>query len=214
MPAPTIVEGKVEVDEALPGQTSRISPATNVGMYLDWFPKIEVQDGILNVRANERGELRITGTVKGQEYLVGPGSNFGGGYVASFKQGPRDLVAGAIPLVAGGDPIRILLKRDGGRIEGNVTDRDQPPWRAFVVAAPRDRRIGPWFRFTNTRSDGSFQLVNVPPGEYDVFALERNDDDSFFNADYLRGFAGLSKPVRVEAGSASSVSLSLARIGN
>jgi hypothetical protein len=209
MPAPTIIEGKVEVEEAQPGQPTRIVPTTNVGMYLDWVPKMEVQDGILNVRGNAQGEFRITGAVKGQEYLVGTGSNFSGSYIASFTQGQKDLISGALPILAGGDPFRILLKRDGGRIEGKVKDGDKTPWRAFVVAAPRDRRIGLWFRITNTRTDGSFQLLNVAPGEYDVFALDRNDDDSFFNPEFLRRFAAGSKAVRVQASSAQTVDLPL-----
>jgi hypothetical protein len=126
-----------------------------------------------------------------------------------MKQGQRDLVAGALPVIAGGDPVQVLLKRDGGRISGKVTDGTKAPWRAYVVAAPRDRRIELWFVRTFTLSDGTFLLSNLAPGEYDVFAFDRNDEDIFYNPEFLRRYAAGATPVTVGPGSSQSVELRL-----
>ena len=74
-------------------------------------------------------------------------------------------------MVAGGDPVHVLLKHDGGRVVGKVTYGSNTPWRAFVVLAPRDRRIEFWFRTAFTMSDGSFQIGNIAPGAVRHFCL-------------------------------------------
>jgi hypothetical protein len=103
----------------------------------------------------------------------------------------------------------VLLKRDGGRLEGKVTDGSRTPWRAFVAVAPRDRRIDYWFRSAFTMSDGTFQISNIPPGEYDVFAFDRNDEDIYYNADFLRLYAAGGRGITVGPYTIQSLELSL-----
>jgi len=209
LPAPAVVEGKVDLDDAAQGLPSTIVPARGVSLFLEWFPKMESNYGFLTGQVNERGEFRLPAAVKGQDYVIGPGSNWGNTYVSSIKQGPRDLAAGALPVTAGGDPVRVLLKRDGGRVEGKVTDGARVPWRAFVVVAPRDRRIEFWFRTAFTMSDGSFQIANIPPGDYDIFAFDRNDEDIYYSGDFLRRFAVGGKSITVTPFAVQSVELSV-----
>jgi len=209
LPAAAVIEGKVELDDAAQGAPSQLVPAIGANLFFEWFPKMESTYGIVNGGVNDRGEFRIPGVVKGQAYIPGPGSNWGNTYVASYKQGTKDLLAGGLPVIAGGDPVRVLLKRDGGRLEGKVTDGSNTPWRAFVAVAPRDRRIEFWFRGAFTMSDGSFQISNIPPGEYDVFAFDRNDEDIYYNAEFLRRYAAGGKPITVGPYTIQSVELPL-----
>jgi hypothetical protein len=209
LPAAAVIEGKVEFDSAVQGAPPQIVPATGVNLFFEWFPKMESTYGIVNGNANERGEFRIPGVVKGQAYIPGPGSNWGDAYVASYRQGTKDLVAGGLPVIAGGEPVQVMLKRDGGRLEGKVTDGSNTPWRAFVAVAPRDRRIEFWFRSAFTMSDGTFQIGNIPPGEYDVFAFDRNDEDIYYNAEFLRRYAAGGKGITVGPYTIQSLELSL-----
>ena len=208
-PAATPFEGKFERDDATQGQPSRIVPATNVGVMFEWFPKMELQYGLVSSSVNDKGEFRVSGVANNQAYIAGPGSSWGGAYVASFKQGQKDLMNGGLPAVTGEGPIHVLVKRDGGRLEGKVTDGGKAPWRAFVAVAPRDRRIEFWFRTAFTMSDGSFSIANIPPGEFDVFAFERNEDDVYYNAEFLRRYAAGSKPIQVLPYSSQSINLTL-----
>ena len=208
-PAPTPLVGKVEVEEAAPGQSAKLSPVPNANLFLEWVPKIELNYGFVTGGTDKNGEFRLTNAVKGQAYVSGPGSNFPGGYVASIKQGQNDLLAGALPMIAGGDPVRVLLKRDGGSVKVTVKDETTTPWRAFVVAAPRDRRIEYWFIRGFTMSDGTITLSGLPPGEYDVFAFDRNDEDIFYNADFLRRYVRNSAPISVAPNSSQSLTLGL-----
>ena len=209
LPAAAVIEGTVEIDAAEQGAPARIVPAAGVTVGFEWYPKMESQYGIFYNNANDKGEFRIQGVVKGQAYIPGPGANWGPAYVASYKQGTKDLVAGGLPVVAGGEPVHVLLKRDGGRLEGKVTDGSNTPWRAFVAVAPRDRRIEYWFRSAFTMSDGTFQISNIPPGEYDVFAFDRNDEDIYYNADFLRRYAAGGKAITVGPYTIQSLELSL-----
>ena len=211
LPAATVIEGKVEVDEAGQGEPSKIFPATNIELFFEWLPKMESQYGILSNGVDDNGEFRVPGAVRGQAYIPGPLSNWDGAYVASYRQGSADLVAGALPVVAGGDPVHVLLKHDGGRVVGKVTYGSNTPWRAFVVLAPRDRRIEFWFRTAFTMSDGTFQIGNIAPGVYDIFAFDRNDEDIYYNADFLRRYAAFGKPIGVEVYSTQSVELTLTK---
>jgi len=210
-PAPAPLVGKVEVDESQPGQEPRISPVPNANLFYEWFPKIELAQGFLSGNTDQNGEFRLLTGVKGQGYVSGPGSNYPGGYVASIKQGQKDLLVGAFPMIVGGDPVRVLVKRDGGTIKATVKDGDSTPWRAFVVAAPRDRRIEYWFIRGFTMSDGSITLSNLAPGEYDVFAFDRNDEDIFYNADFLRRYAAGGTPITVAPNSNQSLTLRLTK---
>jgi hypothetical protein len=210
-PAPTPITGKVEVETTPPGQTPTLSPVPNASLFLEWVPKMELNYGFVTGGTNQNGEFRLTNAVKGQAYVSGPGSNFPGGYVASIKQGQNDLLAGALPIIAGGDAVRILMKRDGGTLKVTVRDETAPPWRAFVVAAPRDRRIEYWFIRGFTMSDGTITLSGLAPGEYDVFAFDRNDEDIFYNADFLRRYVLNSTPVSVTPNSSQSLTLRLTK---
>lgn len=211
LPAAAVVEGRVDLDDAAQGLPSRMVPASGANLFLEWVPKMESQYGFLTGVVNERGEFRLPGAVRGQNYVIGPGSNWGNTYVSSIRQGPTDLAAGALPVTAGGDPVRVLLKRDGGRVEGKVTDGAKIPWRAFVVLAPRDRRIEFWFRNAFTMSDGSFQIGNIPPGDYDIFAFDRNDEDIYYSDDFLRRYAVGGKAITVTPFAVQSVELSVTR---
>jgi hypothetical protein len=209
LPAAAVIEGKVEIDIGVQGAPPQIVPAAGVNLFFEWFPKMESTYGIVNGVVTDTGQFRIPGVVKGQAYIAGPGSNWGPAYVASFTQGTKDLVAGGLPVTAGADPVHVLLKRDGGRLEGKVTDGSRTPWRAFVAVAPRDRRVEFSFRSAFTMSDGTFQIGNIPPGEYDVFAFDRNDEDIYYNADFLRRYAAGGKAITVGPYTIQSLELSL-----
>ena len=65
LPAATVIEGKVDLDEAGQGQPSKISPATNVELFFEWLPKMESQYGIFSNGVDDNGEFRVPGAGKG-----------------------------------------------------------------------------------------------------------------------------------------------------
>jgi hypothetical protein len=60
-------------------------------------------------------------------------------------------------------------------------------------------------------SDGSFQIGNIPPGDYDIFAFDRNDEDIYYSDDFLRRYAVGGKAITVTPFAVQSVELSVTR---
>jgi hypothetical protein len=146
----------------------------------------------------QSGEFRLTGTIPGQSYVLSRGLLFPpGSYLAKMTQGTRDLMAGALGVVPGDERVRILLKKDGGAIEGKVADRGRAPSRAFVVLAPRNRKIEYWYRSSFTRGDGTFKLFDIAPGEYDLFAFTNNEDDLYYDESFLREHIAMAVRVQI-----------------
>jgi hypothetical protein len=129
-------------------------------------------------------------------------------YVAVVVQDGRDLSRGAYALTAGGGPVSILIRRDAGSIQGRVTDGNRPGRQAFVVLAPQDRNAVARYKTTTAGPlTGSFQFGEIAPGDYDLFALDRNDEDQYVRETYLRKFAERSVAISVRPRSASTTQL-------
>jgi len=133
------------------------------------------------------GDFSVTDTAPGEEYVIMVAAPFDS-YVARITQDQRVFTGTTASVIAGGGAVRILLKKDGGKITGRVVDRDGKPTRAFVVLAPKNRKAADWYRTANSLRDGTFQLSTIAPGDYDLFALEQNEDDSYFDDTYLHKF--------------------------
>ncbi len=101
--------------------------------------------------------------------------------------------------------IHVLLKKDGALIEGRVSGGDKPVSKAFVVLAPDDRKKEHLFRTATTTSNGSFRITSVAPGPYTAYALDRNEEDAFYDDEYLRKFAKNSVAVNVDPSSSKTI---------
>ena len=113
---------------------------------------------------------------------------------------------------AGGDPVRIMLKTDGGVIEGSVKDGGRIVRQAFVVLAPKDRRVEQNFRTATTNSEGLFKISAIMPGDYDLFAFDRNEDDDYLGEAFLEGFVGGSVEMKVPPRATLAAELALLRV--
>jgi hypothetical protein len=166
--------------------------------------------GIAATRTDKEGKFRV-GTFAGLNCLltITPPQD---SWVAHVYQEGKELDGSPFPVTGGSSGIEIVLKRDAGSIAGTVTGQDNGPVKAFVVAAPKNRRQEHLFRTAMSGADGTFNLTNVAPGEYDVFALDRNEEDAYLDADYLDQFANHALTAKVGANTAVSVGLSLIKI--
>lgn len=145
---------------------------------------------------NASGAFRFEGAVKGLTYQmnVAPPK---GAYVSSVTQGDSNLAGPPFSVSAEGGPIRVVLRDDGGEIEGKVLRNRAPAPRAFVVLAPVDARKNFALRSVDAKADGSFEVRDIAPGPYRLFALDRNDDDLYYEPDYLARFRAQAVEVSV-----------------
>lgn len=104
------------------------------------------------------------------------------GYIASLKCGETDLLHQPLVVPAGGStaPIELTLRDDGAQIDGVIEDvqRISGPSLTPAFQAPPHLYLIPshnstgQFREAMASPDGSFSLEQLPPGDYQVLALD------------------------------------------
>ncbi len=119
-------------------------------------------------------------------------------YIKSATLAGQDLLNGEFSLSAGAGPIAIVLRDDGGSIEGDVTNADGQP----VAGAVMVLRNG---RATVITSSGHFKLQNLAPGDYTAYAWDDSSAVEYANPEWMRRFSGTS--VTVTAGQNSQIKL-------
>lgn len=196
------IVGKAEIEQPLQPDTPEprrqaptVSPAAGVALLAECANLQLV--GVARGVSDKQGEFHVNSVAAGETYALSiqPPPD---AYVAKVTQGDRELAGGPFPVTGGTDPVHILLKKDGGKIEGGVKNKDEQSSPAFVVLAPKNRKAEHLFRTANAGSDGRFSLLAVAPAEYDLLAFDRNDEDSYFEEEYLRGFQSHSVAVTMQ----------------
>lgn len=133
-------------------------------------------------------------------------------YIAAVTQGSQPLPTSPFQIASGGDAVRVVLKTDGGIVEGRVRESGRAAGQAFVVLAPKDRKSQQNFRTAIADRDGMFRVSAVAPGEYDLFAFDRNEDDDYLDELFLQSFADRALDGKVAPRSTSTVELALVRL--
>jgi len=208
-PAPLV--GKVEIEETDGNSlTTKLTPPPQFGFqfesgYLESY-------GLVGARTSKDGDFRSAGAVRGSEYKLSPGMVLPCPcYLARMSQGDKDLIAGALPVVAG-TPIHMVLRKDGATVAGRVIEDNKIPAKAFVVLAPEKRGAEYWYRKDIILPDGTFKLTNVAPGEYDLFAFDRDDDTDYLDPKHLAKNAASSVHVTVQPNGSSSFDVKMVRL--
>jgi hypothetical protein len=153
-----------------------------------------------------QGHMRIDGVYPGA-YRVMPIPVAGSYYLASIMLGTREMLGQDIEFNDGADALKIVYKSDGGTIRGTVEDCGG----ATVIVAPEDPTLRRGeYSFTpssHCTDDGHFELRNLRPGRYLVFAFAQLDGTV---ADFLSSLPMLidkAVTVEVRAGETSSAEL-------
>ena len=202
IPPPAFLEGRVEIDDPA------IRPSANLTLQSD-----KVQ-GTINGSAGQTGEFRIARVVAGETYgmTVDPRSLPTNAYLARVSQAGQELSASPFQVVGGGEPVQLVLKTDGGTIEGSVKDAGRAVGQAFVVLVPKDRQLQQNFRMAAANLEGIFKLTAIPPGEYDLFAFDRNEDDEYLDETFLQGYADRAATAKIAPRSNQMAALTVLRI--
>jgi hypothetical protein len=133
--------------------------------------------------------------------------------VKSIRLGDREIKDGEIDLTAGASgPLNILLASDGGAIEGNVQTADGKPSEGTeITVAPSDEYSGrsDLLKRVTTDAAGNFQIKDVAPGDYRVYAWEIDLDQSPRSAEFRKLFEGRRAVVSVGPNAKASVQLNV-----
>jgi hypothetical protein len=156
------------------------------------------------------GSFTMNGTHPGN-YRVIVTSPDATNYVKSIRVAGLDVPDGEVRIADGppGD-LEIALGRNGGVVDGQVTDAQQTrPANVFVVLIPSNTRRPDLFKTARTDMAGRFRIQGVTPGSYLAFAWPWLPDGIWQYPEFIRTFEARGKPVNVVEGANGNLELVL-----
>jgi hypothetical protein len=99
----------------------------------------------------------------------------------------------------GSDDVRLTIQaaKASARIGGTALKDGKPFAGAMIVLVPQDMSRPTLYRRDQSDSDGSFQLLTIPPGMYTLVAIENGWDFEWSNPQVMRPFLRAGKVVQV-----------------
>ena len=205
MTAPFTVKGTIERPDAKPGSSPR---HTWVGLIPGWQIR---QMGI----HNENGVFEIDEVVPGK-YQVLLEEALPGSYVDKVEYGGRDAMGQTIDVMDPALRLRVVYRTNGGQVQGSIEKCNH----GTVVLMPKEPALQntQFMRWGRCDAAGHFDIGSLRPGSYYAAAFEQLE---FFDLSYGLYYGGVVDPalvagmiergagVRVEAGQAATVALSL-----
>jgi hypothetical protein len=189
------LQGRIAVDGAPPpGQNVENIPIdldlVGTGS-VDFVPQIQSkQDGVFVFDRVQAGDYRLS--VHSQ-------------CVKSARLAGADLLKGATLTGPTSEPIEVVLCTKPGIVFGNAVDDDQKPVagaQAVLVPAERDRRD--LYRTSASDLEGRFTIRPIVPGEYKLFVWEDVEPYAYYDAEFLRKFEDLGKPIQIQQSSSET----------
>jgi hypothetical protein len=134
------------------------------------------------------------------------------GYVKAIRYGGADVLNGRMRVDSGmpDTPLEIVIGTNPGQLDGGVFDAAQrPAGHVTVVLAPGREQSDRFdlYRVTKTDVAGRFRLLNLPPGDYRVFAWEDVETGAWLDPRFLSVEELRSQPVRIAEGDRLAVSV-------
>jgi hypothetical protein len=131
-------------------------------------------------------------------------------YLRSIRFGDRDVLADGLSLTGAPEGQLDVVLGTAGSLSGTVATEGSPAINVAVVVVPdfyRNRRD--LYRVGRTGFDGKFQIKNVPPGDYRVFAWQDARDGVWYDPEFVRPYEPRGETVHISEGVASTVSLTV-----
>jgi hypothetical protein len=147
------------------------------------------------------------------------------GYAATVSSGGTDLLRQPLVVAPGGatPPIEITVRDDGATVDGEIEHWSEeakargPSFNApgqlpaCVYLVPVAESSGQ-FRVIWISQDGKFEMMQIPPGEYQAFAFDRQPVElDYENSEDMRKYEGKGQGVHLGPGAKENLKLSLIR---
>jgi hypothetical protein len=106
--------------------------------------------------------------------------------------------------------LEIVLATDGGRLDGRVQDADrQEVANAKVVIVPEVRSRRDLYIAASSTNTGRFQMSNIPPGRYKIFAWKNAPEGAWLDPDFLAPHESRGTLLDIQSESAEFAELTL-----
>lgn len=140
----------------------------------------------------------------------------GGAYYAqSVRSGSLNLLEQNLTIAPGAavQPIEVVLRDDFATLEGRITLGQPGDGFASVMiipeSAPQHTRNVVLYRPAD-----SFQIPQLPPGNYRVLAVDNAAEFEYVNPDVLQKYAGKAQEIRLAPSQKAKVDLELVHVGD
>ena len=136
-------------------------------------------------------------------------------HVADIRQGAASIFDTGVTVGReAGNAIEVLVRTNGGSVEGTVRSSDRNPLpRATVVLVPaaRRRQNSALYKIVQSDAQGHYVMTGVPPGSWRVFAWESVQPGSYQNSEFMQKYEAQGTSVTVNAGTSSTANVILIR---
>jgi len=159
------------------------------------------------------GAFHLQDAIAGETYLldaIAPA----GTYISNVEQNGRTLPGAPFPVTAGGGEVQITLRTDGGTVAGIIKKVKDEQLPEIVVLAPSNRSKEHLFRVATPLKDGSFKVSDIAPGDYSLFAFDKNENDAYLASEYLDKFGDKGVPLSIKASGSYTRELTIIRVLN
>jgi hypothetical protein len=159
---------------------------------------VSVQDGTFQVDSVLEGKYR---------YSIGPLRD--NHYVSEARLDGVRVTNGILDISKTAQSDLIFTLSPGGEIQGAVVDKQSKPVQqaqGIVLPDPLPEIIS-FYADVEANAAGRFTVNGIPPGNYKVYVWDGIAPAQFFDRELLARSGHLASPVRVERGSAVSVSV-------
>jgi protocatechuate 3,4-dioxygenase beta subunit len=109
----------------------------------------------------------------------------------------------------------VVLGQNGGQLDGTVTGADLKPVSGVkaVLVPERLRNRLDLYKTAITNQDGRFTIRGLTPGDYRLLAWEDIEPFAYFDAEVIRQYEALGKPVRIQDGSKETAEVKIIPAG-
>ena len=126
-----------------------------------------------------------------------------GGFIKSVLLGDKDFRFARLVVEPGSDaPLHVVLSTRSAKIEGQVDAASGDSKRAGIVLAPVGKlhNLARFYYGVVTADDGKFQMQDIAPGKYKIFALEKLAPLAFRNPEAEEQLDPLGQEIDVAEG--------------
>ena len=110
------------------------------------------------------------------------------GYVADVRAGGKSVFDSGIDINSQTGEIQVLVKTNGGKVQGVVRDSTGNPIasaRVALVPPVSRRQNSQLYKVSSSGASGSFSMNRIAPGEYKLFAWETAPEGAWMDASFL-----------------------------
>jgi hypothetical protein len=138
-------------------------------------------------------------------------SGLRGAYMKSARQGTTDILTTGLRTEGTSlGELEIVLATDGGRLDGRVQDENRNDvLNAKVVIVPEVRSRRDLYLAASSTATGRFQLSNIPPGRYKIFAWRNAPEGAWLDPDFLAPHEDRGRILDIQSEAAEFAELTL-----